>query len=148
EVGSGGAGGRRGIGGGAMNGPRFGPELTSAGARFRLWAPAARSVALVLDQAYAMKAQEGGWYVLDHAGAHAGTRYKFRIDGEVGVPDPASGFQPEDASGPSEIIDHATYPWRAEHWRGRASPEAANLQLHVGTFTPARTSPAASDTHV
>jgi len=128
-----------------MNGPRFGPELTSAGARFRLWAPAARSVALVLDQAYAMKAQEGGWYVLDHAGAHAGTRYKFRIDGEVGVPDPASGFQPEDASGPSEIIDHATYPWRAEHWRGRPWQDASILELHVGTFTPAGTFRAAID---
>ena len=43
----------------------------------------------------------------------AGARYKFRIDDEIDVPDPASAFQPEDVSGPSEVIDHAAYRWRA-----------------------------------
>jgi malto-oligosyltrehalose trehalohydrolase len=128
-----------------MNEPRFGAEPTPAGARFRLWAPAARSVELVLDQPYAMKAQEGGWYLFDHPGAHAGTRYKFRIDGEVDVPDPASAFQPEDVSGPSEIIEHASYPWRAKHWRGLPWQDASILELHVGTFTPAGTFRAAID---
>ena len=33
------------------------------------------------------------------AGAGAATRYKFRIDGEIEVPDPASHFQPQDVSG-------------------------------------------------
>ena len=36
----------------------------------------------------------------------AGARYKFRIDDEIDVPDPASAFQPEDVFGPSEVIDH------------------------------------------
>ena len=42
-------------------------------------------------------------------GAKAGTRYKFRIDDEIDVPDPASAFQPDDVFGPSEVIDHASY---------------------------------------
>ena len=52
-------------------------------------------------------------------GVKAGTRYKFRIDDEIDVPDPASAFQPEDVFGPSEVIDHASYRWRAADWRGR-----------------------------
>ena len=36
-----------------------------------------------------------------------GTRYRFRIDDEIEVPDPASHFQPDDVHGPSEVIDHA-----------------------------------------
>ena len=43
-------------------------------------------------------------------GVKAGARYKFRIDDEIDVPDPASAFQPDDVSGPSEVIDHASYP--------------------------------------
>ena len=52
------------------------------------------------------KSRPGGWYELAMAGAGAGTRYKFRIDGEIEVPDPASHFQPQDVSGPSEVVDH------------------------------------------
>ena len=65
----------------------------------------------------------------------AGTRYKFRIDDEIDVPDPASAFQPEDVSGPSEVIDHAAYRWRATDWRGRPWHEAVVIEAHVGTFT-------------
>jgi maltooligosyltrehalose trehalohydrolase len=77
----------------------------------------------------------GGWYQIASAAAHAGTRYKFRVDDDVEVPDPASAFQPEDVFGPSEVIDHG-YPWQQADWRGRPWHEAAILELHVGTFTP------------
>jgi len=119
-----------------VNGRRFGPELTAAGVTFRLWAPAAKSVALLLDRAIAMAAGPSGWWTLTAADARAGTRYKFRIDGELDVPDPASSFQPEDVAGPSEVIDHAAFPWRVRDWRGRPWEEAVILELHVGTFTP------------
>ena len=67
----------------------------------------------------------------------AGSLYKFRIDGELDVPDPASAFQPDDVSGPSEVIDHGSYVWRAADWRGRPWDDTVLLELHVGTFTPA-----------
>ena len=41
---------------------------------------------------------EDGWFSAESPGATAGTRYKFRIDDEIDVPDPASAFQPEDVS--------------------------------------------------
>jgi maltooligosyltrehalose trehalohydrolase len=120
-----------------MNGTRFGAELTKAGVVFRLWAPAANSVDLVLDRPLPMHARPGGWYELAVAEARAGTLYKFRIDHEIDVPDPASHFQPNDVSGPSEVIDHEQYRWQTPEWRGRPWQDAAFLELHVGTFTPA-----------
>ena len=40
-----------------MNGPHFGPQLTKDGARFRLWAPAAKRVDVLLDRPHAMDAR-------------------------------------------------------------------------------------------
>ena len=118
-----------------MNERTFGPGLTKDGAQFRLWAPAAGRVDVVLDKPHALKRGDDGWFTANIAGVKAGARYKFRIDDETDVPDPASGFQPEDVSGPSEVIDHSAYAWRATDWRGRPWQEAVIVEAHVGTFT-------------
>ncbi|MGN1286696.1 MAG: malto-oligosyltrehalose trehalohydrolase [Bradyrhizobium sp.] len=119
-----------------MSAQHFGPELTADGARFRLWAPAAKRVDLLLDKPHTLTRDAAGWYVAEIPGARAGTRYKFRIDDDVDVPDPASAFQPDDVFGPSEVIDHSAFKWRAADWRGRPWHEAVILEAHVGTFTP------------
>jgi malto-oligosyltrehalose trehalohydrolase len=119
-----------------MNERKFGPRLTADGALFRLWAPVAKRVDLLLEKSHAMRRGEDGWFSLDVPGVKAGARYKFRIDDDLDVPDPASAFQPDDVSGPSEVIDHASYPWRAPDWRGRPWPETVLIETHVGTFTP------------
>jgi maltooligosyltrehalose trehalohydrolase len=118
-----------------MNARRFGPKLTPDGASFRLWAPAAKRVDLLLEKSYPVRRGEDGWFSADISGVRAGSRYKFRIDDEIDVPDPASAFQPDDVSGPSEVIDHASYKWRASDWRGRPWPETVAIETHVGTFT-------------
>jgi maltooligosyltrehalose trehalohydrolase len=126
-----------------MSAGQFGARLTkngaTDGASFRLWAPAARRVELVLDKPQAnpqaMSRGDDGWFAADVAGLTAGARYKFRIDGEIEVPDPASAFQPEDVFGPSELIDHNAYAWRASDWRGRPWQETVLIETHVGTFT-------------
>src|SRR5690242_7260861 len=129
-----------------MHHPRLGPLITDKGAMFRLWAPAAKRVDLLLDRgALAMTRGDGGWYGLDVADASAGTRYKFRVNDEIDVPDPASAFQPDDVFGPSEVIDHNAYSWRALNWRGRPWHESVILEAHVGTFTPKGTFLAAID---
>jgi maltooligosyltrehalose trehalohydrolase len=118
-----------------MNERQFGARPTKAGTLFRLWAPAAKRVDLLLDKPHALTRDENGWFSAEISGVKAGTRYKFRIDDEIDVPDPASALQPEDVAGPSEVIDHAAYPWRATNWRGRPWHEAVVLEAHVGTFT-------------
>jgi maltooligosyltrehalose trehalohydrolase len=119
-----------------MNARQFGAGLTADGATFRLWAPAAKRVDLLLDKPHALTRGADGWFSADIASVKAGARYKFRIDDEIDVPDPASAFQPDDVSGPSEVIDHGAYRWRATGWRGRPWQEAVLLESHVGTFTP------------
>jgi maltooligosyltrehalose trehalohydrolase len=119
-----------------MNARQFGAKLTADGATFHLWAPAAKRVDLLLDKPLELARGGDGWFSAEIAGVKAGARYKFRIDGEIDVPDPASAFQPNDISGPSEVIDHGAYRWRATGWRGRPWQETVLLESHVGTFTP------------
>jgi 1,4-alpha-glucan branching enzyme/maltooligosyltrehalose trehalohydrolase len=83
-----------------------------------------------------MQSQAGGWHNVTVSSAHAGARYKYRVDGGVEVPDPASHFQPDDVSGPSEVIDHDAFDWQACDWRGRPWRDTVTLECHVGTFTP------------
>jgi malto-oligosyltrehalose trehalohydrolase len=113
----------------------FGAEPTRDGVTFRVWAQAAGRVELMLDRAHPMQALPGGWYEAAVPGLRAGALYKYRIDGEIEVPDPASHFQPHDVSGPSEVIDHESYVWRTPAWRGRPWAEAAISEIHVGAFT-------------
>jgi maltooligosyltrehalose trehalohydrolase len=119
-----------------MSERQFGARLTADGASFRLWAPAAQRVDLLLEKSYPLRRGDDGWFSTEIAGVKAGARYKFRVDDEIDVPDPASAFQPDDVFGPSEVIDHTSYPWRASRWRGRPWPETVLIETHVGTFTP------------
>jgi maltooligosyltrehalose trehalohydrolase len=119
-----------------MNERHFGATLTADGASFRLWAPAAKRVDLLLDKSHPLRRGKDGWFSADISGIKAGARYKFRIDDEIDVPDPASAFQPDDVSGPSEVIDHRSYRWRAADWRGRPWQDTVVIESHVGTFTP------------
>jgi maltooligosyltrehalose trehalohydrolase len=128
-----------------VNGYEFGPELTPSGVHFRLWAPAAKTVELLADRPLPMQTADGAWYSLRFPAAGPGARYKFRIDGSLEVPDPASAFQPDDVSGQSEVIDHRSYQWVIRDWRGRPWHEAAILELHVGAFTPSGTFRSAID---
>ena len=119
-----------------MNGYRAGARPTSEGVIFTLWAPAAKAVDVVLETIHGMSRSDNGWFSCHVPDAHAGTLYKFRINGELEVPDPASQFQPNDVAGPSEVIDHGTYKWRTNDWLGRPWEEAVFVETHVGTFTP------------
>jgi maltooligosyltrehalose trehalohydrolase len=114
---------------------QFGPKLGSDGVSFRLWAPGAKRVDLLLDKPYPLRCDEDGWFSAEIPRVKAGARYKFRIDDEIDVPDPASAFQPDDIPGPSEVIDHAAYRWRAADWRGRPWQDTVTIETHVGTFT-------------
>ncbi|MEP7312682.1 MAG: malto-oligosyltrehalose trehalohydrolase [Pseudomonadota bacterium] len=117
----------------------FGVEFVEAGARFRLWAPAARRVDLVLadgDAAdVAMTALADGWFEVTTARARAGTRYRYRIDGALEVPDPAARAHDEESRS-SVVVDPRSYHWQCNDWHARPWSEVVIYELHVGTFTP------------
>ena len=117
----------------------FGAELVGDRVRFRLWAPRASAVSLLLEGAdrgeLAMQAEPGGWFSLTTDRAGAGTRYRYVVDG-MAVPDPASRFQPDGVHGASEVIDPNAYRWQDTGWPGRAWEEFVIYELHLGTFSP------------
>jgi maltooligosyltrehalose trehalohydrolase len=104
-------------------------ELT----HFALWAPDAQRVAVVFDdgEALAMSAEADGWFIAQSDCA-AGTAYRYEIDGDLQVPDPASRAQQSDVHSASVVVDHAGYPWRQAQWQGRPWHEAVIYEVHVG----------------
>ena len=106
--------------------------------RFRFWGPAAQRVEVLVDydgtrSVVPMLAEGNGWYTAT-AACGAGARYRYRIDGELDVPDPAARFQPDDVAGPSEVIDPGQYTWQHPQWRGRPWAETVLYELHVGAM--------------
>ena len=126
----------------------FGAELREEGVSFRIWAPEARSLLLVLDDGHAplpMSRDSEGWFELTTPDAHAGSQYMFLLPNGLRVPDPASRFQPKDVHGPSEVIDPHAYAWRCNGWTCCTWEKAILYELHIGTFTPEGTFLAAID---
>jgi len=124
----------------------FGAQVLPDGrARFRLWAPAAKRVDLVLqppaaaERVLPLEARGDGWLELTADQAHTGSRYRFAIDGELLVPDPASRRNPQGVHGASEVVDPESFDWTDGDWRARPWQESVVYELHVGTFTPAGT---------
>ena len=103
--------------------------------RFALWAPDAAYVSVELQdgKAIAMQPQAGGWFEVV-VPCPAGTRYRFKIDGERDVPDPASRAQAADVHGWSQVVDPLAYQWRHSHWQGRPWHTAVIYELHVGAM--------------
>ncbi len=114
--------------------------LPDGGVHFRIWAPGRRTVEVRWetegrDGVTPLSAEEAGYWSGPIPEAGAGTRYRFRLDGEEAFPDPASRFQPEGPHGPSEVIDPA-FRWTDEGWPGLSMPGQALYEVHIGTWTP------------
>ena len=79
-----------------------------------------------------MERDAEGWFSVD-AEARLGTRYRFRLDADLVVPDPASRLQSGGVHGWSVVVDHA-FAWSATEWRGRPWEETVLLEVHAGTL--------------
>jgi maltooligosyltrehalose trehalohydrolase len=110
----------------------------------RVWAPYARSVAVVLEdgpgahpEPVALTVEERGYFSGFLPVAGPGTRYRLRLDDEQTlVADPASRLQPEGVYGPSMVIDPAAFTWEVDAWQVPPFRDWVLYELHVGTFTP------------
>ncbi len=103
--------------------------------RFALWAPDAFYVSVELEdgKSVAMLPQAEGWFEVEIK-CPAGTLYRYNIDGEKDVPDPASRAQACDVHGWSRVVDPLAYKWRHSQWQGRPWHEAVIYELHVGAM--------------
>jgi len=103
--------------------------------QFALWAPDAFYVSVELEdgKSLPMLPQGDGWFVIK-ASCPAGSRYRYCIDGELEVPDPASRAQDGDLDRHSVVVDPHAYQWRHTTWNGRPWSEAVIYELHVGSL--------------
>ena len=103
--------------------------------RFALWAPDAFFVSVELEdgQSLPLLPQADGWFVIKTR-CPAGTRYRYNIDGELEVPDPASRAQAGDIHRHSVVVDPLAYTWQHRDWVGRPWNEAVIYELHVGAL--------------
>lgn len=111
-------------------GARYAPELTE----FIVWAPFRHTVELWMGGAHALAPDDQGYW-RGRLPVKPGARYRFRLNGGVICPDPASLWQPESVHGPSAIVDLSAYRWQDEGWTGITMDNMILYELHVGTFT-------------
>ncbi len=117
----------------------IGPQLDEYGASFRVWAPEGHSVEMVLEEsgeAHPLTREETGHFSIHLPNVFAGTLYRFRLDhSETLYPDPASHYQPDGPHGPSQLVDHNSFKWHDQDWRGISPAGQVLYEMHIGTFT-------------
>jgi maltooligosyltrehalose trehalohydrolase len=116
-----------------------GAEVFDDGTDFRLWAPVCESVELRLEESQAISAltreADGHWFVRLPQ-VRAGAHYRYRVDGQEWLPDPAARFLPEGPHGPAEVVDSRAFAWTDTRWRGVHKHGQIIYEMHVGTFSP------------
>ena len=111
----------------------FGATLQDDGnTRFRIWAPSAPTLDLMIGGvARPMQAEVGGWYVATCV-APAGTQYQYRLPNGLLVSDPASRQQAPDVHDPSVVVDPHAYEWQHGDWTGRPWHQSVIYEAHPG----------------
>ncbi|HEX2658461.1 MAG TPA: malto-oligosyltrehalose trehalohydrolase, partial [Polyangia bacterium] len=117
-----------------------GPEIVEGGVSFRIWAPKRTRVELVIDgrpEPIPLRREEDGYWSVVVGSATAGTRYRYRLDGEgPDLPDIAARYLPEGPHAAAEVVDHRTFTWTDDAWVGPELARAVMYELHIGTFSP------------
>jgi maltooligosyltrehalose trehalohydrolase len=122
--------------------PSLGAVVNGTHTSFRVWAPAAARVDLVIEGGAAvlpMAAEPGGMFGAVAHDLAPGARYRYRLSGSAEYPDPASRYQPDGVHGPSMVISPRAFQWSDQAWTGVPLSELTIYELHVGTFSTAGT---------
>lgn len=109
--------------------------------RWRVWAPGAKQVELVLldgerRRAVPMQREGRGYFQHTEKSVPDGQRYAYRLDGDSELPDPCSLWQPDSVHGPSAVVRTDRFNWTDDGWRGLPRHDLVFYELHPGTFTP------------
>jgi len=118
------------------------------GVHFRVWAPARKSVDVVINDGadVPLSREDAGYFSALLPDARPGDLYRFRLDLSKSLyPDPASRYQPDGPHGPSQVIDPTAFEWTDKRWRGIGAEDHVLYEMHIGTFTPEGTWAAATE---
>ncbi|HZD17967.1 MAG TPA: malto-oligosyltrehalose trehalohydrolase [Actinomycetota bacterium] len=110
---------------------------------FVVWAPSADRVDVKVvsprERTALLEPGDRGYHSGTVEGVGPGDRYRFVLDGDPELADPASRSQPDGVHGPSRIVDPGAFAWTDGGWTAPPLGEHVIYELHVGTFTPAGT---------
>lgn len=117
------------------------------GTTFTVWAPEAGQVEVAIydpkksaaKQWMPLQREAFGYWTALVEDAGPGTRYMFTLNGEKDRPDPASQYQPDDVHQASAVVDHTSFRWTDQNWKGLPLEQLIIYELHVGTFSEAGT---------
>jgi len=122
-----------------------GPTLVPDGARFSVWAPKTRRLAIRnRGRDHPLRGKTRGWFEGVVPGLRHGSEYAVVLGDERVRPDPAARRQPHGVHGPSALFDPARHAWGDAGWHGIPLEALVLYELHVGTFTQEGTLDAAA----
>ena len=118
-----------------------GAFCTTEGVRYVTWAKGHTDVRVEVHASGGTRiltmhaiGEDGYFGVVDPQG-HAGDRYTYNLDGETGLPDFASRYQPDGIRGASMVMA-SDFPWALVGWKRPAWKGQIVYELHIGTFSP------------
>ncbi|MDQ3536297.1 MAG: malto-oligosyltrehalose trehalohydrolase [Bacteroidota bacterium] len=117
---------------------------------FRVWAPLAKSVDLLINvnaefsnvennKTLPLQKIDYGYWAIQKIEIAPDTRYHYILDGHLQRPDPASLSQPEGVHGPSAVVNHYNFNWTDTSWNAIPLKEMIIYELHVGSFSAEET---------
>ena len=113
----------------------------NGGTHFRVWAPTAMKMEVLLEfgpgapATIQLEQQTDDYFAGLAPQAATGTRYRFRLNGTGCYTDPASRYQPEGPHGASQVVDPSSFVWHDSGWQGVGIEGQVIYEMHIGTFT-------------
>jgi len=117
-------------------GARYGENNTC---EFSVWAPIVNNISLKLltplERLVPMERDNHGCWNVNVNDCPPGSSYVYRIDNDRDRPDPASFYQSDGVHKASQVIDHHSFKWQDNDWKGIDKRDMIIYEIHVGTFT-------------
>ena len=110
--------------------------------RFRFWAPALKRVDLLIEgrEPVRMSRIDNGWFETITP-CETGAAYRYKVNENLEVADPAARAMRGDAFGHSLVYDPDAYSWRNDEWKGRpwrALPSSGRPTAPLSPRSPPR----------
>ncbi|MCA1830558.1 MAG: malto-oligosyltrehalose trehalohydrolase [Actinobacteria bacterium] len=108
--------------------------LADGTTEFCVWAPVATRASVVSEGTrYDLTSRVHGYFDGIFP-IEAGARYRFALDDDEPLADPASRSQPDGVHGESEVVDLSAFDWTDGTWEGM-KPGVPIMEIHAGTFS-------------
>lgn len=119
---------------------KLGAAYKNGNVEFTVWAPEVENVEIDIisphKNSISLVKDELGYWSTEVADVKPGTLYFYNLNKDKQFPDPASQSQPQGVHGPSQVIDHQSFAWSDQSWKGLPLRSMILYELHTGTFSP------------